>query len=617
MPTLREHLRSSLLLALLIGSMATPLTAAAASLQAPRVRYLSPAPGARLVLPETNIIVRLDRAPEPDAMLDPTAIVVLGSRSGTHTGTTRLAEDGRTLLFRPDREFVWGEKVTVRLAQPMLQGAATSPERISFSFTIASAKPPRLLDSAMQELRSELGAPSPDRDISSSPMSATRADGLPPGFPAISSTVYQPTAPGNLFLSSFSFSGPNNPYLLILDNYGAPQFYQQMPSSCFDFKVQPNGLITYYDQAAGRFFALDADMNEVDDFACGNGYITDLHELRLLPNGHALLMSYDGQFVDMSAVVPGGNPNAIVTGLVIQELDHDKNVVFQWRSWDHFQITDATHENLTAPTIDYVHGNAIEVDADGNLLISSRHMDEITKIDRETGDVLWRWGGKHNEFTFVGDTLQFSHQHAIRRLANGNYSLYDNGNWHDPPFSRAVEYALDDTARTAERVWEYRNTPDEYGLAMGYVQRLDNGNTLIGWGTGKPDIIEVAPDGTKLMEMTLPTGVYTYRAYRFEWTVPVSVPLATLPSGVSLSAGEPNPLRDRTQMTLDLSARARVSLTVYDLSGREVLNALDDVPFEAGKHLIRVDLSNRAPGLYFCRLTTNGFSATRKLLLIH
>jgi len=179
-------------------------------------------------------------------------------------------------------------------------------------------------------------------------------------------------------------------------------------------------------------------------------------------------------------------------------------------------------------------------------------MDEITKIDRVTGAILWRWGGKHNQFTFVGDTLQFSHQHAIRLLANGNFSVYDNGNGHVPSFSRAVEYTVDEVGKTAQVAWEYRNSPDEYGVAMGYVQRLGNGNTLIGWGAAKPDIKEVAPDGTTLMDLTLPQGVYTYRAYRFNWNAPVtSVSPAGVSSGISLSAGSPNPLRDRTQMTLD------------------------------------------------------------------
>ena len=167
------------------------------------------------------------------------------------------------------------------------------------------------------------------------------------------------------------------------------------------------------------FYALDSNFKLIDSFKCGNGYVTDVHELRVLANGHALLMSYDPEIVDMSQIVPGGNPNAVVTGLILQEIDTHKNVVWQWRSWDHYKITDATHENLTAANIDYVHGNAIEIAGDGNIIISCRHMDEITKINYDDGSIMWRWGGKNNQFTFLNDTLKFSHQHAIRLIANG------------------------------------------------------------------------------------------------------------------------------------------------------------------------------------------------------
>jgi hypothetical protein len=189
------------------------------------------------------------------------------------------------------------------------------------------------------------------------------------------------------------------------------------------------------------------------------------------------MMSYDNQKVPMDTVVSGGDPNAEVIGLVIQEIDENKNVVFQWRSWDHFEITDATHNiDLTLPSIDYVHGNAIEIDTDGNILISSRHMDEITKIDRQTGEIIWRWGGEfceNNQFTFINDPVGFSHQHDIRKLPNGNFTLFDNGNLHDPQFSRAVEYKLDEVNKTAELVWEYRNNPESYSFAMGSYRRFE------------------------------------------------------------------------------------------------------------------------------------------------
>jgi hypothetical protein len=76
---------------------------------------------------------------------------------------------------------------------------------------------------------------------------------------------------------------------------------------------------------------------------------------------------------------------------------------------------------------------------------------------------------------------------------------------------------LDEQNKTAELVWQFRNAPNNHGFAMGYVQRLDNGNTLIGWGTSNPTVTEVRPDGSKALELTLPSGIYSYRAFRFPW----------------------------------------------------------------------------------------------------
>ena len=218
----------------------------------------------------------------------------------------------------------------------------------------------------------------------------------------------------------------------------------------------------------------------------------------------------------MSQIVPGGNPAATVYGLIVQEVDTNRHVVFEWRSWDHIDITDS-NQDLTTQVIDLIHGNAVGLDFDGNLLISSRHLDEVTKINRQTGDIIWRWGGKRNQFTFVGDNRRFSHQHDIRLLPNGHYTLYDNGNGLTPEYSRALEYVLDQTNKTATLVWEYRNTPDVFAWGMGNVQRLPNGNTMIGWGTAVPTLTEVTPDGRKAFELTMDSTHQSYRAFRFPW----------------------------------------------------------------------------------------------------
>lgn len=359
---------------------------------------------------------------------------------------------------------------------------------------------------------------------------------LPADFPPYTVPVSAPNDGSYLFLASFNYAQflESNAYLLIIDNSGEPVYYQPMAPllAILDFKRQPNGQLTFFVPRDDAFYVMDNTYTIVGRYTAGNGRTADLHDLQLLPNGNALLMIYDRKKVDMSAVVPGGDPDAVVTGLVIQEVDPAGNVVFEWESWDHMAITD-TNQKLTAREIDYVHGNSLELDDDGNILLSSRHLDEVTKISRTTGEILWRLGGKRNEFTFLNDE-GFCFQHDARRTAAGTLTVYDNGNCHEPPYSRAVEYEVDEVAKTVRRVWQYRNTPDTFAPAMGNAQRLPNGNTVIGWGlSSTPVVTEVTAAGAKVFELHQTPTEGAYRAFRFPWQgFPRTAPtLAARPDG--------------------------------------------------------------------------------------
>ena len=365
------------------------------------------------------------------------------------------------------------------------------------------------------------------------------ADSLPADFPSIQASIYGNPTPGRLFLADLDERGLSTPsYLMILENDGTPYFHRRLDAAGIDFKQQPDGRLTYFDYARRAFYALDSTYAVVDSFRCGNGYDTDSHDLLLLPTGHALLMSYDPEIVDMSQIIPKGRPDATVVGLIVQELDRNKNVVFQWRSWDHFQITDAIGVPLSGFFIDYVHGNSLDADSLGNILLSSRHLSEVTKIDRQTGDILWRLGGKNNQFRFVDDPIGFSYQHDARFLPDGHITLFDNGNFHTPPFSRAVEYEIDEPRMTAKLVWDYRHDPDVFGFATGSVERLFNGNTLICWGFTTPTLTEVTRDRKVVMELSFRPGVASYRGLRFEWPPMKSAIVDLSPKTLNLGGGQ-------------------------------------------------------------------------------
>jgi len=481
-----------------------------------KYQFISPLPGSKLIMPENNIIIRQGDIIDATTIKE-VSIEVIGSISGVHSGEFFLSDDMRTLIFIPLIHFSPGEKVNVNLYSGIFTTNGDMLSPITFDFYISQTISNNARDKALG-------------DVSDFPYTKTNTnyntyffegniainEGLPEDFPNVTVSISNNPGPGYIFLAPYDYPTYISSYLLIVDNSGIPIFYRRFSSFVTHFTVQLNGLLTYWDHQARKFWAMDSSYSIVNSFSCRNGYLTDFHDFLLLENGHSILMSYDPQIVRMDTVVQGGDSSAVVYGLVIQELDFDKNVIFQWRSWDHLQITDATEEiDLTAHAIDYVHGNAIELDYDGNLLLSSRHLDEITKINRQSGEIIWRWGGlksRNNEFLFVNDPITFSHQHDIRRADNGNLTIFDNGNLHSPRVTRSLEYQLDEVNKVAVLLWKYNNEPETYSRAMGGSIKLSNNNTFINWGLdyNVRAVSEIKIDGTIALELLLPETVYMY-----------------------------------------------------------------------------------------------------------
>ena len=218
----------------------------------------------------------------------------------------------------------------------------------------------------------------------------------------------------------------------------------------------------------------------------------------------------------------GGQSVACITGiLVIQMFDINDELILEWNAWDHLDISQYTNLNLESNAIAWMHGNSIEWDGNNQLLVSNRASNEILKVDLQSGEVLWHIGGPLNQFTFINDPKQgFRMQHDVRRLENGNISLFDNGVTHNPPISRALEYQINEEEKTAELVWEYIHPDSIVGFSMGSVQRLPNNNTLINWGSISNSgalITEVTIDKDIVLEIQFPNPHKVYKARKSDW----------------------------------------------------------------------------------------------------
>jgi hypothetical protein len=188
-----------------------------------------------------------------------------------------------------------------------------------------------------------------------------------------------------------------------------------------------------------------------------------------------------------------------LAGHQLVRLRPDGSSEFEWNAWDELKLDDWIEsprpDARDSAGRDFDHPNSIDFDRDGNYIVSFRRLGQVMKIDAETGAVIWRLGGRRNQFRFIGDPLGgFSAQHSARILPNGHILLYDNGARHHPPGSRAVEYALDTLAMSATMVWEFRPQPSLYTPGLGLVQRLVDGGTFIAFAQ-EGRVTEVGADG--------------------------------------------------------------------------------------------------------------------------
>lgn len=326
---------------------------------------------------------------------------------------------------------------------------------------------------------------------------------LPSWLPTVT-PVGSDTTAGFLVLSL-----PEGP--VIVDNFGRVVWYAEDPDpTLVNFQAHPNGEFTVMGLADDplEYRVLDELGRQTRTISCV-GYSTRQHEVRVLADGSALVLCDDTTTEDLSPY--GGSATARVTWTVIQHVGPDGSLAWEWHGADHVHPTDFVNTLEGVEVLNLMHGNAVEFDADGDLLASFRNTKEILKIDTESGDVLWRFGGRRNQFAFVDDPKgAFERQHGLRLVAPGVIQFLDDS---DAPPSRLVRFAIDEEAREARLQWEYIDGPEVHTLVGGNSQVYADGGGLVAFGRAGR-VVEVDAFGTKRWELTGIDGAYVFRAQR-------------------------------------------------------------------------------------------------------
>ncbi len=340
-------------------------------------------------------------------------------------------------------------------------------------------------------------------------------------------TEARDTAPGYIFASPKKGDGQDG--VMIVDDAGELVWFRRVEKvgeRAMDFKVQSYQGQPVLTWAEGKVVAgwgldeytmLDTSYREITRVRAGNGYTGDHHEFFITSRDTALFTIYNRRRVDLSA--SGGVEDREVVEGMIQEVDIESGeVLFEWHSLDHI----AVEESVADPSddfpypFDYFHINSIQVEPDGNLLVSARRTSAVYKIDRQTGEVIWRLGGERSDFEMGEGTLT-QYQHHARRQDDGTISIFDNGGVKTYEQSRTIVLRVDEDAMTITLVRQYTHPDGILAATQGSMQALPNANVFVGWGS-EPVFSEFSSSGELLFDASFPSDSETYRTFRLPWT---------------------------------------------------------------------------------------------------
>ena len=331
--------------------------------------------------------------------------------------------------------------------------------------------------------------------------------------------------PGQSFAPGWILASPryssNLTYSLIIDSDGDVVHNTLRPYEGWNFDQQPTGDLTWYEQldaSSAGWQVLDSGLMATEVVQNQVGQL-DFHDVEFRTDGTVLLMGHENIDVTLTdSVLDLNDAERVVRDCILEEHDAEGNLTWLWRASNHIPTLWCSSCNWMFPLLDAYHQNSFQTQENGNILLNLRNMDMVVMIDRQTDEVLWRLGGPESDFAFSDASDVFSQQHDAQMLNDHRILLFDNGVSGVNGFARGVEYELDFEQGTVTLIDSWPHPDGAVASSQGSVQRLEDGGTLIGWGSATSDaygggmVSEFGPDGELRGTVYFESNHYSYRA---------------------------------------------------------------------------------------------------------
>jgi hypothetical protein len=377
--------------------------------------------------------------------------------------------------------------------------------------------------------------------------SSKDTDTLPPATDTLTQNIYtvdstSSPSKGTILVTPYDTLIPStvasSGLLLIMDQSGKVLLKQTTPGTAFCLNrwiINGNIRYTYLvnvptdlrplgvGETDGYAIIADSNLNTLQQinfqpyaagiFAANQGL--DIHDFILINDSDYITLTYFWKYVTN---IPGRlNPaaNISVVTPIIEEI-RNGNVVWHWDASDDttFYGSSIADNDFSDSAVaqDYIHLNSMYIDpTDNNIICSMRHQDQVMKINRQTGAVMWRLGGVNSDFALTSDQ-KFLYQHDATLVdSNQTLLLFDDGDAILRPYSRICEFHLDYVNKVVTS-FKYFNIPEPFTDFTGSVQKLGD-DYFIGGGTAAYLLDVNYNTGEKVIEFK--GTLASYRGYKY------------------------------------------------------------------------------------------------------